>query len=113
MNELGDVRLAYSSICTICDNADRITESAKPGTKVSAKRTYSRSSIVECIEKVLSTWIEDQDQCHLPVSMLLVPARLVLFMRICPKAIIMLNHLVQVQVGLAGSQREIFFTTLK
>ena len=108
MNELGDVRLTYSSIHTICDNADRITESAKSGTtKVSAKRTYSRSSVTECIEKVLSAWIDDQDQCRMPVIMLLVPARLVLFKRICPKVIIVLNHLVQVQVGLAG------FVTLK
>jgi hypothetical protein len=39
VNEVGDVRLAYSSIRTICDNADRITESAKSGTtKVSAKK---------------------------------------------------------------------------
>jgi hypothetical protein len=113
VNELSDVSLAYSNICTVCDNADRITESAKSGTKVSAKRTYSRNSVMECIEKVLSTWIEDQDQCCVPVSMLLVRARLVLFVRICPKAIIMLNHLVQVQVGLAGSQRDIFSTTLK
>jgi hypothetical protein len=102
VNELGDVRLAYSSICTICDNAVKITESAKSGTKVSAKRTCSRSSVMECIEKVLSTWIDDQDQCRMPVIMLLVPARLVLFRRICPKVIIILNHLVQVQVGLAG-----------
>jgi hypothetical protein len=79
LNGLGDVRLAYSSIRTICDNADRITESAKSGTKVSAKRTYSRSSVMECIKKVLSTWIDDQDQCRMAVSMLLVPARLVLF----------------------------------
>jgi hypothetical protein len=108
-----DVRLAYSSVPTICDNADRITESAKSRTKVSAKRTFSRSSIVECIEKVLSTWIEDQDQCRMPASMFFVPARFVLFMKIYPKVIIMLNHLVQVQVGLAGSQRDIFFITLK
>ena len=27
-------RFAYSSVCTICDDADRITESAKSGTKV-------------------------------------------------------------------------------
>jgi hypothetical protein len=70
-----DVRLAYSSVCTIFDNACGITEIAKSGTKVSAKRTYSRSSTVECFEKVLSALIEDQDQCCMPVSMLFVPAR--------------------------------------
>jgi hypothetical protein len=57
-----NVRLAYS-----VDNAGRITGCAKSGTKVSAKRTYSRISIVECIEKVLSTWIQDQDQCRMPI----------------------------------------------
>ena len=107
------VRLAHRNIRTICDNACRITESSKSGTRVSAKRTYSRSSAVECFEKVLSTSIDDQDQCCMPVGMFFVPARLVPFMRICPKVIIMLNHLMQVQVGLAGSQRYIFFITLK
>ena len=33
-------------------------------------------------------------------------------MRICPRVMIMLNHLVQVQVGSAGSQRDIIFITL-
>jgi IS30 family transposase len=29
-----NVRLTYSSVHTVCDNADRVTESAKSGTKV-------------------------------------------------------------------------------
>jgi hypothetical protein len=29
-----NIRLAHGSICTICDNADRIKESAKSGTEV-------------------------------------------------------------------------------
>jgi len=89
-----DVRLAYSSVRTIFDNACRITECAKSGTGVSAKRTHSRSSTVECFEKVSSAVIEDQDQCCIPVNMFFVPARLVLFVRIIPKVIVMLNHLV-------------------
>ena len=41
-----------------------------------AKRTpYSRNSTKEHIEKMLSTWKEDQNQCHVLVSMLLVQAK--------------------------------------
>ena len=44
--------------------------------KVGAKRTpYSRNSTMEHMEKMLSTWIEDQNQCHVPVSMLLVQTK--------------------------------------
>jgi hypothetical protein len=71
-----NVRLAHSSICTIRDNVDKIKESAKSGTKVSAKRTsYSRSSTMECMEKVLSIWKENQNQCHMPVSKVLFHAK--------------------------------------
>jgi len=49
---------------------------------------------VECFEKVLSASIEDQDECCVPVGMFFVPARLILFMRMFPKVIVMLNHLV-------------------
>jgi hypothetical protein len=63
-------------MCTIWDNSVRIKESAKSGTKVSAKRTsYSRRSAVERVDTMLSTWIEDQNQCHVLVSMLLVQAK--------------------------------------
>jgi hypothetical protein len=30
---------------------------------------------MEQMDTMLSTWIEDQNQCHLPVSMLLVQAK--------------------------------------
>jgi hypothetical protein len=60
---------------TICDIADRIKESTKFGTKVSVKRTYySRRSTMERMVKKLSTSIEDQNQRHVPVTMLLVQA---------------------------------------
>ena len=75
VNICHNVRLAHSSIRTIRDNADRIKESSKSGTKVSTKRTYSRSSIMEHVEKVLRTWIQDQNQCHVPISKLLVQAK--------------------------------------
>jgi hypothetical protein len=42
---------------------------------VSAKKTsYSRSEIMECMEKMLNTGIEIQNQCVVHVSMLLVQA---------------------------------------
>jgi DDE superfamily endonuclease./Tc5 transposase DNA-binding domain./CENP-B N-terminal DNA-binding domain. len=67
---------AKSTVRTIRNNADRIKESAKSGTKVSAKRIcYSRSSTMERMEKMLSIWIEDQNQRHLPISMLVVQAK--------------------------------------
>lgn len=48
----------------------------KSETKVGAKRTpYSRNSTMEHMEKMLSNWIQDQNQCHVPVSMLLVQTK--------------------------------------
>jgi len=68
--------LAKSTVRTIRNNADRIKESAKSGTRASAKRIcYSRSSTMECMEKMLSMWIEDQNQRHLPISMLVVQGK--------------------------------------
>ena len=68
--------LAKSTVRTIRNNADRIKESAKSGTRASAKRIcYSRSSTMERMEKMLSMWIEDQNQRHLPISMLVVQAK--------------------------------------
>jgi hypothetical protein len=72
-----NVKLTFSGVYTVCDNAYRITESVKLGTKVSAKRTCTRSSVMECIGVVLGTWIEDHDQCHVPVSMLLVQLKFI------------------------------------
>jgi len=68
--------LAKSTVRTIRSNADRIKESAKSGTRASAKRIcYSRSSTMERMEKMLSMWIDDQNQRHLPISMLVVQAK--------------------------------------
>lgn len=54
-----NVGLAHSSVGTIHDNADRFKESAKSGTKLSAKRmSCLRSSTMEHPEKMLSTWME-------------------------------------------------------
>jgi hypothetical protein len=68
--------LTHSSVCTIHDNSVRIKESAKSKSEVSSKRTsYSWSSTMEHVDTMLNTWIEDQNQCHMPVSMLLVQAK--------------------------------------
>jgi hypothetical protein len=37
--------------------------------------SYSRSSTTELMEKKLSNLIEDQNRCHVPVSLLLVQAK--------------------------------------
>ena len=66
-----NVIFALSSVRTIRDYEDKIEESAMSGTNVSAKTsTYSRISTMERMEKVLNAWIEDQNQRHVPVSML-------------------------------------------
>lgn len=51
-----NIRLTDGNVCTVCDNADRVKECVKTGMKVGAKRTYSRSSTTEYMEKMLSTW---------------------------------------------------------
>lgn len=64
-----NVRLTYSSLCTICDNAGRIEENTRSGTKVTIGRTsFSRSSKMEHRAAILNIWIEDQKQCHVPVG---------------------------------------------
>jgi len=40
---------------------------------------------MEHMEKMLSTWVKDQNQHHLSVAMLYVQAKLILFIRICPQ----------------------------
>jgi hypothetical protein len=56
-----NVRLAHSIICIIGNSADRMKKSAKSGTKVSAKRTYSGSSTMEHTEKMLSSLPDNQN----------------------------------------------------
>ena len=64
-----DVRLTHSSICIIGNGAERIKQSTKSGTKVITERTfYSRSLTMKHMENILSTWIEDPNLCHRPVS---------------------------------------------
>jgi len=64
-----NVRLAYSSLCTMCDNAGRTEESTWSGTKVTSRRiSFLRSSKMEHMAEIFSIWIEDQKQCHMPGS---------------------------------------------
>ena len=43
-----NVRFTHSSVHTICENADRITESAKSGTEVFVKQDYHSSIGMDC-----------------------------------------------------------------
>ena len=55
-------RLTHSGGHTIHDDADRTEQSVKSETNVNAKRTsYWRNSTMEHMEKLLNTWIEDQN----------------------------------------------------
>ncbi|KAG7162161.1 CENPB DNA-binding domain containing protein 1-like 30 [Homarus americanus] len=54
-----DLEVGQSILRTICDGAEKIKESAKSGTLISASKTsYSRSMIMERMEQMLSTWIK-------------------------------------------------------
>jgi hypothetical protein len=59
--------------------------------------------------EMLSTWPEDQNQSHVPVSFWL-KQKLFIFMKMM---MTILNHLIQVQVGLASSQKDTIYITLK
>ena len=68
---------------------------------MNVKRTsYSRSLTTVHMEKKLSTLIEDQNQCHVHVNMLLVQAKACSLYKDLSKGY---DHLVQVHVNLAGS----------
>ena len=63
-----NVRLTYSSLCTICVNAGKTGVSTRSGTKVTTRRiSFSRSTSMKHMAKMLSSRIEDQVQCHVPV----------------------------------------------
>jgi len=56
--------------------------------------------------------MEDQNQHHILVSMLVIQSTAHSVYEGFSKVMIMLNHLVQVQAGSAGTQRDIIFITL-
>ena len=68
--------LSESMLRTIRNSVEKIKESAKCGASVSATKTlYARSSIMENLERMLSTWTEHQNQENMPVSLLLMQAK--------------------------------------
>jgi hypothetical protein len=70
-----NIRCAHSSICTIHD-VKKIKQSARLGTEGDISRLYySRSPTTEHTEKVLNSWLKDQNQCHMPVKSVLVQAK--------------------------------------
>jgi hypothetical protein len=65
--------LATSTTRAILKNAEKIKTSAKSTTAlIASKLTHSRSNLLEKMERLLSIWVEDQTQCHMPVSQLLI-----------------------------------------
>jgi hypothetical protein len=70
---LDSLTVAYIQFMIILTELKKVDKSEM---KVGAKRTpYSRNSTMEQMEKMLSTWIEDKNQCHVPISMLLVQTK--------------------------------------
>ena len=62
--------LSESTCRTIRDNSEKIKESIKAGKPLTAsKSSYSRSPVIERMEKMLSTWIQDQNKKKANVSM--------------------------------------------
>jgi hypothetical protein len=101
---LDSLRVAYIQFMIILTELKKVDKSE---TIVGAKRThYSRNSTMEHTEKMLSTWIEDQNQCHVPVSMLLVQTK-------AYENLLMGDNNVKSQTDLTGSQRDIILTALK
>jgi len=60
--------LSTSTVAAICDNKEKIQASSQAATRV----TRSRSLVVENMERLLSVWIEDQNQRNVPISVILI-----------------------------------------
>jgi hypothetical protein len=61
--------LPYSAVATIVSQSKKINNvGSKLVTLVLKKITYTRSNIIEKMEKILSVWIDDTGQYHMPVS---------------------------------------------
>ncbi|XP_036599095.1 tigger transposable element-derived protein 1-like [Trichosurus vulpecula] len=61
--------LSTSTVATIRDNEDKIRASSQAATpQVATKLTRSRSLVMENMERLLSVWIEDQNQRGVPVN---------------------------------------------
>ena len=65
--------LPPTTVRTIRKNADNIKASAGSATSMSAtKISRTRSVVMETMEKMLSMWIEDQNQRNAPVSLMVI-----------------------------------------
>nr|XP_006128720.1 tigger transposable element-derived protein 1-like [Pelodiscus sinensis] len=68
--------LTPTTVRTIRRNADKIRASARWVTPLSATTiSQSRSSLLENMERLLSVWIEDQNQRNVPLSLLVIQAK--------------------------------------
>ncbi|XP_004386991.1 tigger transposable element-derived protein 1-like [Trichechus manatus latirostris] len=65
--------LSTSTVATIRDNKDKIRASSQAATPQAAtKLTRSRSLVMENMERLLSVWIEDQNQRNVPINVVLI-----------------------------------------
>lgn len=67
------LNLAPSTVTTIIKNEEKIKFSAQHSTSVSVKHvTYSRSRIIENMEKMLSLWVYDANQRDIPLTQAII-----------------------------------------
>jgi hypothetical protein len=90
---------------TICDDADRIKESAKSVLKEHPIKEFN----YEAYEKMLSTGIVDQNQQHVPVSKLLVKAKACFVRRYLSNEVEKVKPFSVSTSWLASSQTDIIF----
>jgi hypothetical protein len=64
------------------------------------------------MDKMLNTQINRQNQCHRPVGKLWFKPKLI-YKSICQRMMIVLNHVMQVEVGFVTAGRDIIFVALK
>ncbi|XP_041053574.1 tigger transposable element-derived protein 1-like [Carcharodon carcharias] len=68
--------LPPTTVRTIRGNAEKIKQSARSVTPLSAGRvSRTRSSIMENMERLLAVWIEDQNQRQVPLSLMVIQAK--------------------------------------
>ncbi|XP_006018075.1 CENPB DNA-binding domain-containing protein 1-like [Alligator sinensis] len=68
--------LSKSTLCTIRDNVKKIKESSKSATHLSASRvSLTRLAITKKMEHKLTSWIEHQNQEHMPLLIQVIQAK--------------------------------------
>lgn len=61
------------SICTIWNNVEKIKEAIAKASSISSKSTsYVQSPLLEMMEKLLSVWLEDQNQKPVPITCIII-----------------------------------------